>query len=66
MTKLIMEHAAFMVLDSECAGRFKIHVNSQGDVTIKCIQTQQGLDIEIDELKLIYDAVCSVYSEEDE
>ena len=66
MAKLIMEQATFMVLDldSECSGRFKIHVNGQGDVTIKCIQTQQGFDIEFDELKLIYDAVTSVYSEE--
>lgn len=60
MTTLITEFATFMVLDSECSGRFKIHVNSQEEVTIKCIQTQQGLDIELDELKLIYDAVNSV------
>ena len=64
MARLITEHATFMVLDSECDSRFRIQVNGQGDVTIRCTETDTKLDIEIIELKLIYDAVCSVYPKE--
>ena len=61
MTKLITEFATFMVLDSECnGGRFKVHVNRQEEVTIKCHVTDIELGMEFDELKLIYDAVNSV------
>lgn len=64
MARLITEHATFMVLDSECESRFRIHVNGQGDVTIKCTENDTELEIETIELKLIYDAVCSVYLKE--
>ena len=64
MTTIITELATFMVLDSECSGRFKIHVNSQEEVTIKCLVTDIELGMELDELMLIYDAVCSVYPKE--
>ena len=60
MTTLVTEFATFMVLDSECSGRFKIHVNSQEEVTIKCHVTDIELGMELDELRLIYDAVNSV------
>ena len=63
MSKLIMEHASFIVLDIERNNKFKIQVNGQGEMTIRCSLTDLALDMEIHDLKLIYDAVKNAYDE---
>ena len=63
MSKLIMEQATFMIVDS-CETRFALDVNGQGEVNITCAKTGAELDMDFEHLKFIYDAVTAVYSEE--